>query len=90
MVSTTLEKADNDFKNIVYNMLLSNEEVSIVSDKGAVVMLTQKDYESMQETLRLLSDKKSLKALLDAHQKRDSDEPLESYSVTEVFSDLQN
>ncbi len=82
MVSTTLEKADNDFKNIVYNMLLSNEEVSIVSDKGAVVMLTQKDYESMQETLRLLSDKKSLKALLDAHQKRDS--------VTEVFSDLQN
>ena len=90
MLSTTLEKADSDFKSIVYHTLLSHEEVSIVSDKGAVVMLTQEDYESMQETLRLLGDKKSLKALLDAHQQRDTDKPLKSYDVTEVFSDLQS
>ncbi len=90
MLSTTLEKANNDFKSIVYHTLLSHEEVSIASDKGAVVLLTQEDYESMQETLRLLSDKKPLKALLDAHQQRDNDEPLKSYNVAEVFSDLQN
>ncbi len=90
MLITTLEKANNDLSNIVYHTLKSHEEVSIASDKGTVVMLAQEDYESMQETLRLLGDKKSLKALLDSHQQRDNNEPLKSYSVAEVFCDLQD
>jgi len=51
-------------------------------------MLPQDDYESMMETLRLLEDKKSLKALLDSHTLRDQGKEVVSYSVEEVFSDL--
>ena len=33
-------------------------------------MIPQEDYEAMQETLKLLSDKQSFKALLDSHETR--------------------
>jgi len=34
-------------------------------------MLSQDEYNSMQKTLRLLNDKKSLSALLESHNDRD-------------------
>jgi PHD/YefM family antitoxin component YafN of YafNO toxin-antitoxin module len=90
MLSVTLDSANNNLQNIVYHALDSSEEVSIASNRGAVVMIAQDDYNAMQETLRLLRDKKSLKALLDSHQQRDSGKPIKSYSVSEVFNDLQD
>ena len=53
-------------------------------------MLPQEDYESMQETLRLLMDKNSLRALLDGHNVREKGLIPKSYSVEDVFSDLYN
>ncbi len=90
MLSVTLENANSNLQNMVYHALDSSEEITIASNRGAVVMIAQDDYNSMQETLRLLQDKKSLKALLHSHQLRDNGEAIESYSVSEVFSDLQN
>ena len=90
MLSITLENANSNLPNMVYHALDSNEEITIASNRGAVVMIAQDDYNSMQETLRLLQDKKSLKALLNSHQLRDNGEVIKSYSVSEVFSDLQN
>lgn len=48
-------------------------------------MIPKDDYESMQETLRLLSDKKSLKALLDGHKDRDKQIPQKVYKIEDVF-----
>ena len=90
MLSITLENANSNLQNMVYHALDSSEEITIASNRGAVVMIAQDDYNSMQETLRLLQDKKSLKALLHSHQLRDNGEAIKSYSVSEVFSDLQN
>ena len=88
MLYTTLENIN--LSNMVHYTLESHEEVSIATSQGAVVMLAQDEYESMQETLRLLNDKKSLSALLESHRDRDKDIKSTSYTLLEAFDDLQN
>ena len=88
MKTVTLEQANQDLIGYVNYTLSTHEEVNIASKNGAIIMLPQDDYESMMETLRLLGDKKSLKALLDSHTLRDQGKEVVSYSVEEVFSDL--
>ena len=88
MKTITLEQASQDLTSHINYTLSTHEEINIASVNGAIVMMPQCDYESMQETLRLLADKKSLKALLDGHDARDNKTQLKSYTVEEVFSDL--
>jgi len=90
MLHTSLENMNNNLSSMLYHTLESHEEVSIATSKGAVIMLSQEDYNSMQETLRLLNDKKSLSALLDSHRARDEDKLPRSYAISEVFNDIQN
>jgi PHD/YefM family antitoxin component YafN of YafNO toxin-antitoxin module len=73
------------------NMTVKNrEEVFIVSDTGTVVMLEQHEWDHIQETLRLLQDKTSLKALLEGHKARDRGDVPDAVSVEDAFYDLQN
>ena len=90
MKTITIEQARQDLVSHINYTLNTHEEINISSPGGAIVMIPEDDYESMQETLRLLSDKKSLRALLDGHHTRDNKQALKAYSVEEVFSDLQN
>ncbi len=90
MLHTTLENMNNNLSSMLYDTLESHEEVSISTSKGAVIMLSQDEYNSMQETLRLLNDKKSLSALLESYNDRDNDRLSTSYSVLEVFNDIQD
>ena len=88
MKTITIEQASADFQKIINYSLKTHDEVNIASDEGAVIIIPQEDYEAMQETLRLLSDKQSLKALLDGHETRKKRKKLKSYTVKDVFSDL--
>ena len=88
MLHTSLDNINKDISAILYHTIESCEEVSISTPKGAVIMIAQDDYESMQETLRLLNDKKSLNALLNSHNDRDKELPIQGYSIEEVFSDI--
>ena len=88
MKTITLEQATADFQKIIDYALQTHDEVNIASNNGAVVLIPQEDYEAMQETLKLLSDKHSLTALLKAHEARKKGEKPESYTIKEVFSDL--
>jgi len=90
MKTVTIKQANSDLIGHINYILRTHEEVNIASENGAIVMIPQDDYEAMQETLRLLQDKKSLKALLDGHEQRDKNQVIQSYSVEEVFSDLQD
>lgn len=45
----------------------------------------QDEWESIQETLRLLRDKKSLTALLDSHKMRDDGQEIDARTVKEAF-----
>jgi PHD/YefM family antitoxin component YafN of YafNO toxin-antitoxin module len=88
MKTITLEQANKDLISHINYSLKTHDEVNIASEGGAIVMLPQEDYDSIMETVRLLSDKKSLKALLDAHTQREQGIEPKSYSVEDVFSDL--
>ena len=90
MRTITYEQANSDLMTHINYTLSTNEEINIASPNGAIVMIAQNDYESMQETLRLLSDKKSLRALLDGHYKRENNIDIQSYTIEDIFSDIQN
>jgi PHD/YefM family antitoxin component YafN of YafNO toxin-antitoxin module len=72
MVSVTLNNAVGNLPKIIADTISNQEETVIVTDDGAVVMLSQHNWDGMLETLRLLKDKKSLKALLDGQARSKS------------------
>jgi len=88
MRTITLKQAQIDIQDIMNYSLTTHDEVNIASEQGAVIMIPQEDYDAMQETLKLLSDKQSFKALLNAHETRQKGEIPPSHSVKDVFCDL--
>lgn len=87
MVSVTLNNAIGNLPKIIADTISNQEETIIVTDNGAVVMLSQDKWDSMLETLRLLRDKKSLKALLEGQARRKKGTNL-GKSPEEIFYDL--
>ena len=90
MHAVSVENAMKDLPGLINRTIKNVDEVVIVSDYGAVVVIDQGEWESIQETLRLLKDKRSLKALLESHKLRDENKEIESKSVEEAFYDLQD
>jgi len=80
-----IQQAVQNLPQIIQYTLDNCEETVIVSDKGVVVMVDQREWENMQETLRLFRDKKSLDALLEGHRSRESGIVQDSFSVEEAF-----
>ena len=76
MRTITLEKASADLKGIILRTIRDKDETVIASDEGAVVVLEENEWSAIKETLRLLSDKSSLTALLESHAMRDRGEIL--------------
>ncbi len=85
MHTVTLEQADKDLKGIMQRAIRDKDEVIIASDEGAVVVLDEVEWSNIKETLRLLSDKRSLAALLECHGLRDRGERPEGISPEEAF-----
>lgn len=88
MRTVTLESAQKNFAHLINHCLDSREELNIASSRGSVILIPEDDYESMQEMLRLLSDKKSLKALLESHHSRAVGKLPRTWSMQEVFDDV--
>jgi PHD/YefM family antitoxin component YafN of YafNO toxin-antitoxin module len=88
MHTVTLEQADKDLKGIMQRAIRDKDEVIIASDEGAVVVLDEVEWSNIKETLRLLSDKRSLAALLECHELRDRGERPEGISPEEAFKDV--
>ncbi len=82
MISITVQKAAQILPKLVQDTLRNCEETLIVSDTGSVVLIDQTEWDNMQETLNLLRDKKSLKALTEGHKTREHG--LKPDSVTAV------
>lgn len=87
MVAITLNNAVGNLPKIIADTIRNQEETVIVTDDGAVVMLSQDNWDSMLETLRLLRDKKSLKALLEGQARRKKGMNF-GKSPEEIFYDL--
>jgi PHD/YefM family antitoxin component YafN of YafNO toxin-antitoxin module len=90
MQVVSINNALKDLPGLIDRTIKDVEELLIVSDQGSVVMVDQDEWESIQETLRLLQDKKSLNALLESHKLRDENREIEAKSLEEAFYDLQD
>lgn len=86
----TVQQASQNFSDVIANTINNVDETIIVSDNGAVVMVAESYWEAIQETLRLLQDKRSLKALLDGHRLRATGRPVAAKTIEEAFCDLQD
>ncbi|MBC8182111.1 hypothetical protein H8E88_13430 [candidate division KSB1 bacterium] len=84
-----VQKAITMFPELIQNTIENCEETVIVSDNGAVVLIDQREWESMMETVRLFQDKTSLKALLDGHETRKKGVSPDHVNIKEAFYDLQ-
>ncbi len=90
MKIVTLEQAVTDLREMIKDALKSKEAITIATEDGAVTILPEEEYASMQETLKLIMDKKALQALVASHRDRDSGYVAESYSTEDVFDDIQD
>ncbi len=88
MRKVTLDQAVDDLKNIIQRTIQDKDETVIASNEGAVVMLDENEWSNIKETLRLLSDKESLAALLKSHAIRDRREEPKGVSPEEAFKDV--
>jgi len=85
MNAITIDNAISNFPQIVTNTIRNVEETVIVGEQGAVVLVSQQEWNSIMETLRLFRDKKSLKALLDGHSARRKGQRPKSETVNQAF-----
>ncbi len=60
MKTVTLEQAVTDLREMIKDALRSKEAITIATEDGAVTILPEEEYSSMQETLKLLADKEDL------------------------------
>jgi len=88
MRTVTLDQAASDLKAIILRTISDRDETVISSKEGAVVVLDEREWSNIKETLRLLADKKSLAALLESHAIRDRGEKPEGVSPEEAFKDV--
>lgn len=90
MNTITLQKASKNLSQIVNNTIKNNEETVIVSDDGSVVLINQYEWENMKETISILNDETSLKALVEGHRDRLQNNPIKAKTIKEAFYDLLN
>jgi len=88
MHTVTLKEADRDLKAIIRRTIRDKDEIVIASDEGAVVMMDEAEWSNIKETLRLLSDRESLAALLESHMARDRGRRPDGIAAEDAFKDV--
>lgn len=89
MSSVTLDALNLNIQNYFLSAVNNNEALLVTSDFGNLVLINESEWNKINETLKLLSDQISLNSLVEAHRERDKGKEPSSYSIQEVFSDLQ-
>lgn len=85
MVAVTLNIAKNNLESILRQTIDNQEETVVVTDNGNVVLVEQNEWNSIMETLRLFSDKRSLNALLEGIEARKNGTAIKGKSITNIF-----
>lgn len=88
MQTVTFDVAERDLKNIISKTIRDKDETIIAVDEGAVVLLEESEWDHIKETLRLLSDKISLSAMMESHAIRDIGQKPEGMTPDEAFDDV--
>jgi PHD/YefM family antitoxin component YafN of YafNO toxin-antitoxin module len=90
MNTITINNAITNFPQIVTNTIKNFEETIIVGEQGSVVLVSQQEWNSIMETIRLFRDKKSLKSLIEGHNARKKGHSSKSKAINQAFYDIQD
>ncbi len=82
MVRMSATKARTEFFSLLKKSIKEHEPVGIHTREGDAVLISEEDYESLMETLELLSTPGLAKSIAKA---RKEIERGETYSIDEVF-----
>ncbi len=88
MHTITFDIASQNLKSLILKTIKDKDETIIATDEGSVVILDEREWSHIKETLRLLSDKESLAALIESHTIRDKGERPEGIGPEEAFKDV--
>lgn len=88
MHTITFDTASQDLKSVILKTIRDKDETIIATDEGSVVILDESEWSHIKETLRLLSDKESLAALIESHAVRDKGKRPEGIGPDEAFRDV--
>ena len=90
MHTITYDTAARDLKAIILKAVKDKDETIIATNEGSVVILDEREWSHIKETLRLLSDKESLAALMGSHSIRDQGGRPEGIAPEDAFRDLKD
>ena len=85
MHTITYDTALRDLKSVILKTIKDKDETIIATDEGSVVVIDESEWSQIKETLRLLTDKGSLAALIESHAIRDEGGIPEGMSPEEAF-----
>lgn len=88
MQAVTISEARKRLFELREQIVDDHEEVIVTHKRGNIVLISMDEWESYQETLRLLKDKAALHALLQSFEAREHGNN-SGKSVEDIFSDLQ-
>ena len=89
MNAVGIKQAVRILPELIQKTIENSEETIIVTDSGAAVLIDQREWDRIVETLRLFQDKISLNALLNGHKIRKEGKIPDAVTVEEAFDDLQ-
>ncbi len=82
MKTLTATQARSDFFNVIKKAVKGHRQFRISSKQGGVIVLSEEDYESLLETLELLSTPGVLKGVKKAKQEIKKGQ---TFSMEEIF-----
>ena len=89
MKTISLNQINKNLSQFIQQTIDDNDEITISTDNGAVVMMSEKEWNALNETLMILKDKVALTSLLNGHRLRKNGEVPGSSNPENAFYDLQ-
>ena len=83
----SVSKARSRLSELHRQIIFNHEQVILTHKSGNAVLISMEEWELYKETLRLLNDRKALKALVRSFEDHDAGRAV-GKSAKEVFSDM--
>ena len=87
MEALSISEARSRLFELRQKVVDNQDQVIMTHRQGNVVLISMDEWEAYQETMRLLNDKTTLKALVDSFESHDRGET-SGKTIEEVFADL--
>ncbi len=87
MEALSISEARKRLFELRQNVVDNQDQVVMTHKQGNVVLISMEEWEAYQETMRLLNDKATLKALVDSFEAHETGKST-GKTIEDVFADL--